>query len=152
MKIITKKNQTCQNKFCTSQKLTKNVTHTQTEPSYYIQMIIISVIIVIMKMKPVLPCSSDSLLYQWHPQMMIDKKKVCSNYHHKTLCKYECMILSHDGSKILTACRMLQILIARCQERGRCVFFRISVNYSNAIFLKVYSGYHERSRPELPIM
>ena len=119
MKIITKKNQTCQNKFCTSQKLTKNVTHTQTEPSYYIQMIIISVIIVIMKMKPVLPCSSDSLLYQWHPQMMIDKKKVCSNYHHKTLCKYECMILSLDVSKILTACRMLQILIAQRQMKAK---------------------------------
>ena len=32
-----------------------------------------------------------------------------------TLCKYECMILSHDVSKILTACRMLQISIARVQ-------------------------------------
>ena len=50
---------------------------------------------------------------------MIDKKKVCSNYHHKTLCKYECMILSHDGSKILTACRMLQILIAHRQMKAK---------------------------------
>ena len=36
-----------------------------------------------------------------------------------TLCKYECMILSHDGSKILTACRMLQILIAHRQMKAK---------------------------------
>ena len=35
-----------------------------------------------------------------------------------TLCKYECMILSHDVSKILTACRMLQISIALCQIKA----------------------------------
>ena len=38
---------------------------------------------------------------------------------HKTLCKYECMILSHDGSKILTACRMLQISIAHRQMKAK---------------------------------
>ena len=32
-----------------------------------------------------------------------------------TLCKYDCMIMSHDVSKILTACRILQISIAWCQ-------------------------------------
>ena len=37
----------------------------------------------------------------------------------KTLCKYECMILSHDGSKILTACRMLQISIAHRQMKAK---------------------------------
>ena len=36
-----------------------------------------------------------------------------------TLCKYECMILSHDGSKILTACRMLQISIAHRQMKAK---------------------------------
>ena len=36
-----------------------------------------------------------------------------------TLCKYECMILSHDGSKILTACRMLQISIAQRQMKAK---------------------------------
>ena len=39
--------------------------------------------------------------------------------HFKTLCKYECMILSHDGSKILTACRMLQISIAHRQMKPK---------------------------------
>ena len=37
----------------------------------------------------------------------------------KTLCKYECMILSHDGNKILTACRMLQISIAHRQMKAK---------------------------------
>ena len=37
----------------------------------------------------------------------------------KTLCKYECMILSHDVSKILTACRMLQISIAHRQMKAK---------------------------------
>ena len=36
-----------------------------------------------------------------------------------TLCKYECMILSHDGSKILTTCRMLQISIAQRQMKAK---------------------------------
>ena len=36
-----------------------------------------------------------------------------------TLCKYECMILSHDVSKILTACRMLQISIAHRQMKAK---------------------------------
>ena len=39
---------------------------------------------------------------------------------HSTLCiKYECMILSHDVSKILTACRMLQISIAQRQMKAK---------------------------------
>ena len=36
-----------------------------------------------------------------------------------TLCKYECMILSHDVSNILTACRMLQISIAHRQMKAK---------------------------------
>ena len=40
-----------------------------------------------------------------------------------TQCQDEFRNLSGGLLKILTACRMLQILIARCQERGRCVFF-----------------------------
>ena len=36
-----------------------------------------------------------------------------------TLCKYKCMILSHGGSKILTACRMLQISIAHRQMKAK---------------------------------
>ena len=36
-----------------------------------------------------------------------------------TLCKYECMILSHDVSKILTACKMFQISIAQSQMKAK---------------------------------
>ena len=36
-----------------------------------------------------------------------------------TMCKYECMILSHDGSKILTTFRMLQISIAQRQMKAK---------------------------------
>ena len=36
-----------------------------------------------------------------------------------TLCKYECMILSHDVSKIMTACMMLQISIAQRQMKAK---------------------------------
>ena len=36
-----------------------------------------------------------------------------------TLCKYKCMILSHDVSKILTACRMLQISKAQRQMKAK---------------------------------
>ena len=32
---------------------------------------------------------------------------------------YECMILSHGGSKILTACKMLQISIAHRQMKAK---------------------------------
>ena len=48
--------------------------------------------------------------------------KSCQNHYGcqlMTLCKYECMILSHDVSKILTACRMLQILIAQRQMKAK---------------------------------
>ena len=41
----------------------------------------------------------------------------------RTLCKYECMILSNDGSKILMACRMLQISIAHRQMKPKTQSF-----------------------------
>ena len=51
------------------------------------------------------------------------KKKLEQNNawktQHMTLCKYECMILSHDVSNILTACRMLQISIAQRQVKAK---------------------------------
>ena len=42
----------------------------------------------------------------------------------KTLCKYECMMLSHDGSEILTDCRMLQISIAHRQMKAKIHSFQ----------------------------
>ena len=48
--------------------------------------------------------------------------KSCQNHYGcqlMTLCKYECMILSHDSSKILTACRLLKISIAHRQMKAK---------------------------------
>ena len=55
--------------------------------------------------------------------MIIIQEKAICKFAGMTQCPDEFRNLSECVMKILTACRMLQILIARCQERGRCVFF-----------------------------